>query len=105
MDGKFWRLDVKSPAFRTADSLGVGMPLSQLLRVGGVQGLVGEGVLVVVSPERCGLSFVLSGGIPAGRVRNWDRSALSALPPGTIVREILVLGCRAANRTDSSARQ
>jgi hypothetical protein len=104
VDGKVWRLDVKSPAFRTADSLGVGTPLSGLLHLAGARGLVGEGVLAVVSPERCGLSFMLSGGIPARRVRSWDRNALSTLPASTKVREILVFGCRAANRPGSPAR-
>jgi hypothetical protein len=99
---KVWRLDVRSPAFRTGDSLGVGSTLGDLLRLPRVQGMIGEGILVVVSPDRCGLSFVLSGGIPPGRVRNWDRKALSALPASTKVARVLVLGCAAKN-PDSAA--
>lgn len=93
VDGRVWRLDIRSPGFRTADSLGVGSRIGDLSRLGRLQGLVGEGVLVVVSPDRCGLSFVLSGGIPAMRVRNWDSTALAKLPRSTTVQRVLVLGC------------
>ena len=99
---KVWRLDVRSPAFRTTDSLGVGSTLGDLLRLPRVQGMIGEGILVVVSPDRCGLSFVLSGGIPPGRVRNWDHKALSALPASTKVARVLVLGCAAKNGDSAS---
>ena len=103
VDDKVWRLDIRSPAFRTSDSLGVGSTLGDLLRLPRVQGMIGEGILVVVSPDRCGLSFVLSGGIPPGRVRNnWDRKALSALPASTKVARVLVLGCTAKNAGSAS---
>jgi hypothetical protein len=93
VDGRVWRLDIRSPAFRTTDSLGVGSPIGNLSRLGRVQGLVGVGVLVVVSPDRCGLSFVLSGGIPPTRVRNWDSAALAKLPRSTTVERVYVVGC------------
>jgi hypothetical protein len=93
VDGRVWRLDIRSPAFRTTDSLGVGSPIGNLSRLGRIRGLVGEGVLVVVSPDRCGLSFVLSGGIPATRGRNWDSAALAKLPRSTTVERVYVVGC------------
>ena len=93
VDGRVWRLDIRSAAFRTPDSLGVGSAIGDLSRLGEVRGLVGEGVLVVVSPDRCGLSFVLSGGIPATRVRNWDSAALARLPRSTTVERVYVVGC------------
>jgi hypothetical protein len=98
VDGKVWRLDVRSSAFQTPDSVGVGTPLRRLLGQN-ARGLVGEGVLAVVSPDRCGLSFILSGGIPGARVRSWDNEALARLPASTSVKRILVLGCRATTMT------
>ncbi|HST08642.1 MAG TPA: hypothetical protein VLJ83_10740 [Gemmatimonadaceae bacterium] len=103
VDDKVWRLDISSPGFRTADSLGVGTPVARLLLLREARGLVGEGVLVVVSPERCGVSFVLSGGIPRGRVRTWDSTALSALPTTITVKKVLVLACGDSDAADSSA--
>ena len=103
VDDKVWRLDISTPGFRTADSLGVGTPVARLLRLREARGLVGEGVLVVVSPERCGVSFVLSGGIPRGRVRTWDSTALSALPTTITVKKVLVLACGGSDAADSSA--
>lgn len=103
VDDKVWRLDISSPGFRTADSLGVGTPVGRLLRLREARGLVGEGVLVVVSPARCGVSFVLSGGIPRRRVQAWDSTALSALPTTTTVRKVLVLGCGSSDAVDSAA--
>jgi hypothetical protein len=101
VDGKVWRLDVRSPAFQTRDSIAVGSPLRWLLGEN-ARGLVGEGVLAVVSPDHCGLSFILSGGIPGARVRSWDKEALTRLPASTSVKRILVLGCRATATTDSA---
>ena len=103
VDDKVWRLDISSPGFRTADSLGVGTPVARLLRLRKARGLVGEGVLVVVSPERCGVSFMLSGGIPRRQVRTWDSTALSALPTTTTVKRVLVLGCASSSTVDSAA--
>lgn len=89
--GRVWRVDVRTPKLRTADSLGVGTPLTKLLALkGGVQGLVGEGNLFVITQARCGLSFQLS--TRAG-ARDWQRPQLRSLPPDTRVTRVLVIGC------------
>jgi len=91
--GRVWRIDVRTPRLRTADSLGVGTPLPRLLALeGGVQGLVGEGSLFVLSQARCGLSFELSARGAAG---DWQRARLRTLPPLTRVTRVLVFGCPA----------
>jgi hypothetical protein len=93
VDEKIWRIEVRSSRFRTADSLGVGTPLSRLLALGNARGITGEGQLFVVSPEHCGLSFRLSDNGSRSRSQNWDRTALSRLPAGTVVNKVLIVGC------------
>ena len=88
-----WRLNVTSPGFQTRDSIKVGTPVQQLVQHDDAQGLVGEGNLFVVFRRDCGTSFMLSGGLPAGRVRNWNREALAKLPATTTVRRILLFSC------------
>ncbi len=88
-----WRLSVTTAGFQTRDSIRVGTSVQELLRHDDAQGLVGEGKLVVVFRRQCGMSFILTGGIPRGRVRNWNRAALAKLPPNTAVERILVFGC------------
>lgn len=97
VDDRVWRVHVMSDAFRTADSIGVGTPLSRMLQVPGISGAEGEGRLFVFSPERCGLSFRLSH-IPRGGEHRgaWTREALRTLPPGTVVDEVLSFGCGGA---------
>jgi hypothetical protein len=105
VNGKVWRLSVESPLFRTPDSLGVGSTIQELLRLDRPKGMVGEGILVVVSPSHCGLSFVLSGGIPALNLRNLDKKELSKLPRLTRVEKVLVVGCRVAKAVEIDLRQ
>lgn len=93
VDEKVWRIEVLSPRFRTADSVGVGTSLSRLLTLGNPRGITGEGQLFVVSPDHCGLSFRLSDNGSSARSQNWDRAALSRLPVETVVDKVLVVGC------------
>ncbi len=88
-----WRLDIKTPGIQTADSIGVGSPLRKLLQRDDPQGLIGEGNFVVVYRRQCGLSFVLRGGIPAGRPRTWNKPDLLTLPQDLPVERVLVFRC------------
>jgi hypothetical protein len=93
VDGRIWRIEVTSPAYRTADSLGVGTALAALLAQEGVSPLSGEGRLFVKTASHCGLSFQLSvpdTGVAAGR---WTVADLRRLPAGTQVTRVLVIGC------------
>jgi hypothetical protein len=85
---RVWRLHVRSPAFRTADSLGVGMPAAALRR-SGARVLSGEGKVFVTLPSHCGLSFRLRG-VEAGRV-----SSVAQIPANADVDEVLAFGCSA----------
>jgi hypothetical protein len=92
VDEKVWRVEIHSPHFSTADSLRVGTPLARLLGLRKPQGLTGEGALFVMSPDHCGLSFRLSEtGSPI--LRDPSPAALSRLPTGTHVTNILIVGC------------
>ena len=93
VENRVWRIEVLSPGPRTADSLGVGTPLSQLLRLRNPRGITGEGRMFVVSSDHCGLSFQLSPPGPAAHRGEWDRNALSKLPSSTVVSRVLVIGC------------
>ena len=87
-----WRIEIRTPALRTSDSLGVGTSLARLLALpGGVQGLTGEGSLFLLAEARCGLSFQLSA--PAGGGGDWQRPRLRSLPESTHVTRVLVIGC------------
>lgn len=94
-----WRLNVRAPEFRTRDSVGVGSPVSALLRRGDAQGMIGEGIFVLLYRNSCGMSFVLSGGIPPGRPRVWSAKELRTLPRTTSVERIMVYRCAPAART------
>jgi hypothetical protein len=85
-DGRVWRLHVRSPAFRTADSVGVGTQASTL-RGAGARVLTGEGSVYVTLPSHCGLSFRLEGVAP-GRVRS-----PAQIPESTRIGEVLAIGC------------
>ena len=105
VNGKVWRLAVESPVFRTPDSLGVGSTIQELLRLDRPKGMVGEGILVVVSPSHCGLSFVLSGGIPDLNLQNLDKKELYKLPRSTRVEKVFVVGCRVTKAVESESKQ
>jgi hypothetical protein len=94
VDGRVWRLDIRSPAFRTADSLGVGSTLAELLTQQDPKPAAGEGIVVVMLRDHCGMSFVLSGGFKSGVFRKWTAEELRKLPSSTEVERVLVFGCR-----------
>ena len=93
VDGRVWRLDIKSPAFRTIDSLGVGSTLAELLTHQDPKPAAGEGIVVVMLRDHCGMSFVLSGGFKSGVFRKWTAEELGRLTPSTRVERVLVFGC------------
>lgn len=94
VNDRVWRLDVRSPAFQTADSVGVGSPIGKLLaHWKAEEGVTGEGNFAVVSRIDCGLSFILDGDIPPMRGRTWTEKELANLPAATRVKRILVYKC------------
>lgn len=94
VDGAVWRITVETPTWRTADSLGVGSPISVLLELPEAQGVTGEGNLVIVSPQLCGISFQVDAGDvqpPPGGA--WDDEALTRIPDSAAVELIRITGC------------
>lgn len=93
--GRIVRLGVSTPAFRTADSLGVGTTLARLLRETGVYAVGGEGAVFVILPRHCGMSFRLAdaGGLGDAPTDSIVPAQLRQLPPATRVSEVLVFGC------------
>ena len=104
VNGRVWRLDIDSPPFRTLDSLGAGSSLSDLLKLPRVRGLVGEGVIALVSPAHCGISFILSGGLPQGRLAKLDSAEMSRFPASTRVSRVLVYGCSDGTASSTPAK-
>lgn len=93
-DNRVWRIAFERPALRTADSLGVGSTLAELLRTNGATGAEGEGVLYVLLPTHCGVSFRLGYELQDdGHRQNWNRHDLGKLPPTVRVSKVLVTGC------------
>jgi hypothetical protein len=93
VNDRVWRIGIVSPAFRTADSLGVGTRLPVLLAQPGARPLSGEGRVFVTTQSHCGLSFQLSiadTGRAAGR---WTVDELRRLPDVIAVTRVLVIGC------------
>src|SRR5205814_10111339 len=86
------RLDVDWPAFRTADALGVGSGVADLLRGDNPDGGAGEGPFWLISRKHCGLSYQLSGALPAGPSRRWDRKALATLAARDVAK-VIVWSC------------
>lgn len=95
VDGKVWRVSVRSSTLRTARDFGVGTKLKELLQEKGWQGGFGEGYLYIWNSKYCGLSFELNFDPHSGSAASpdWDQDALALLPPSTSVQSILVLGC------------
>jgi hypothetical protein len=86
---------LRSPRFRTRDTLGVGTSLGQLLRVRGVYARTSEGQVFVRFPQHCGLHFRLSeSGDLGDSPDSIGPSSLSSLPKDTRVTEVVVRGCR-----------
>ncbi len=93
VSGRVWRIAVASPRLQTADSLGVGTPISRLLRLRKPHGMTGEGAFFVASPDHCGMSFRLANAGPGARRGDLDSTGLSRLPAPTVVSEVLIFGC------------
>ncbi len=86
------RVSVTDPRWRTADSLGVGTELDQLLARDGATAIEGEGRLFVTIPSHCGLSFRLDARRGVA-VESIDELVRTVLQRNTLVDQVLVIGC------------
>jgi hypothetical protein len=93
--GALWRIEVRHPAFRTADSLGVGSSLRELLGSAEAHGAEGEGGLFVFRLDHCGLSFHLDHDVSEDQHKEaWSQRDLEMLSPTARVDYVLVVGCK-----------
>ena len=96
--GRVWRITLERPKIRTVDSLGVGSRLSDLLRQPRATGEEGEGVLYVLLPSHCGLSFRIAHELADNEHRaTWSARDLENIPQESMVDEVLVTGCEPAS--------
>ncbi|NUO64717.1 MAG: hypothetical protein HOQ11_01295 [Gemmatimonadaceae bacterium] len=86
---------VRSGPFRTADSLGIGTPITRWRGIAGVRVLYGDhsddGAMVV--PHHCGLIFAISGGDVPPADRTADAKTLVGWPDTVRITEIIVGPC------------
>ena len=99
VDGRVWRIAVRSPRLRTPEALGVGTLIGRLRQLKNPRGMMGEGALFVASAQHCGISFRLSNAGPRGNQGDLDLAGLFRLPESTLVSEVLIFGCHLASGT------
>lgn len=90
---KLWRIELSSPRFRTADSLGVDAPLHRIASKPGAQFAPGEDGVYAFVPDHCGMSFRFSLPLrpPAGG--QWTAKSIGAAHPDAAVDRVLVTRC------------
>jgi hypothetical protein len=96
VDGRVWRISVRSQRPRTADALGVGTSIGRLRQPEGAHGMTGEGAFFVALPEHCGMSFRIVNGGPETKRGDLDRAGLFRVSELAAVSEVLIFGCNSA---------
>jgi hypothetical protein len=91
---RIFRIEVTTPRFRTADSLGVDTPLSRIASMRGAQFAPGEDGVYGFSPDHCGLSFRFSlpWRPPAGG--QWTAKQIEQEHGTAAVNRVIVIPCR-----------
>ena len=93
VDDKIWRLEITSPHFRTADSLGVDTPLRKLARMKGAQFFPGEDGVYGFVDDHCGLSFRFSVPMRPPKGGQWTAAAIEKSHGDAAVDRVLVTRC------------
>ena len=96
VDGRVWRIAVRTPRLRTRDALGVGTSIGRLRQLKEPRGMMGEGQFFVASPQHCGMSFQVVNAGPRAR-GDMDRAGLSRLSEAAVVSQVLIFGCKPAS--------
>jgi hypothetical protein len=94
VNGSVWRLTVQDSLLRTADGMGVGTTLGELLREENLSAGNGETGVFVLLSRLCGLSFRIDPRAP-GIPRPWivqNRKSLARAPLTTPVDMVLIVG-------------
>lgn len=93
-EGKVYWYILRSPRFRTRDSLGVSTSLGQLVTIPGVYAKSHESQSWIKVPRHCGLSFTMENDLGLDSPDSVGVARLSQMPKGTRVSEVAVYGCR-----------
>jgi len=91
---RIWRIEISSPRFRTADSLGVDAPLKFIAAKRGAQFHPGEGGVYGFVRDHCGLSFRFSVPLMAPSSGHWTPRTISEVHGDAAVERVLVTACR-----------
>jgi hypothetical protein len=92
-DDRIWRIEVTSPRFKTADSLGVDTPLERIARRSGSQFFPGEGGVYGFVPDHCGLSFRFSIPLRPPKGGQWTSAAIEKAHGDAAVDRVLITRC------------
>jgi hypothetical protein len=94
VDDKVFRIDLRTPRFRTADSLGVDTPLHRIAKMRGAQFAPGEDGVYGFVADHCGLSFRFSLPLRPPRGGQWTASSIDRDHGDAVVDRVLVVRCR-----------
>lgn len=93
VNGRVWRIEVTTPRFRTADSLGIDTPLQKIAQMRGAQFAPGEDAVYGFATEHCGLSFRFSLPLRPPRGGQWTAQTINAAHGDAVVDRVLIRGC------------
>lgn len=93
VDDKVWRLDIRTPRFTTADSLGVDTSLRRIAHLRGAQFAPGEDGVYGFAADHCGMSFRFSLPMrpPAGG--QWTVATIERDHGDAVVDRVLIKKC------------
>lgn len=91
---KITRIDISSPHFVTADSLGVDTPLSRVAEKRGARFFPGEGGVYGFVADHCALSFRFSVPLRPPRGGDWTAASIDSAHGDAAVDRVLVTRCR-----------
>jgi hypothetical protein len=91
---KIWRIDVRTPHFRTADSLGIDTPLHRIAKMRGAQFAPGEDGVYGFVAAHCGLSFRFSLPLRPPKGGQWTAATIDKDHGDATVDRVLVNSCR-----------
>ena len=91
---KISRLDIRTPHFTTADSLGIDTPLRRIAKMRGAQFAPGEDGVYGFVADHCGLSFRFSLPLRPPKGGQWTAATIDKDHGDAVVDRVLVVPCR-----------
>lgn len=94
VDDRIMRLDIRTPHFMTADTLGIDTPLRRIARMRGAQFAPGEDGVYGFVADHCGLSFRFSLPLRPPKGGQWTAATIDKDHGDAVVDRVLVVRCR-----------